>query len=121
MIDGIIDYIVSHVSVFIAGIGIPAVSVWYLNRKCPLKYRRLVKRYLPDILDEMADIIDSDEINFSHEQYVTKIMRAVADKIEDDLKVAGKPISKQDKVKVEQYIGRVVNGFVSPVDRLDTD
>ena len=88
---------------WLAGLIVPVVVIGWLNKKCPIKLRLLIVKYLPTVLDEAADVIDSDTVNFSHEEKVTPIMRKLADKIESDVE-----ISPADKVKLENMIKKVV-------------
>ena len=85
------------------GIGGPLAIVAFLNARCPLKIRWAVKKYAPVVLDEIADVIDTDVIDFSHEKKVTPIIRKLADKIEEDF-----ILTPKEKIKVEKYVANVV-------------
>jgi len=84
---------------WIAGIAIPIVIVWLVNKKLSFTMRKKVKQYLPTVLDEVAKEIDGDDIDFPHEERVTKIIRKVAKKVREDVDVTSK-----DEVKLEKYI-----------------
>jgi len=66
---------------------IAGTIVTWMNQRCPLKYRRAVHKYLPEILDTVGEAILEDEIELPYEEKIAKLLSLLREKIEKDFDV----------------------------------